>query len=100
MLRLKATSLERFMTSGRTTPALFGCVDQNGAPAGEYVVKLRGGLETGNAGLVRELLAAKLATQFGIASPSQQLSRSKRRLRNCLPKQSLLEQAAFETALG
>jgi hypothetical protein len=71
--RLKATSFERFMSRGRTTPALFSCEDQYGASVGEYVVKLRGGIEAGDAGLIRELLASKLAAYFRIASPEPAL---------------------------
>ena len=65
--RLTAIQFERFMTSGRTSPALCGCEDQSGAMVGEYVVKLRGA--AGEAGLLNELFAARLARHFGLASP-------------------------------
>ncbi len=68
-----ATQFQRFMSSGRTEPAIFGCEDEAGAWAGEFVVKLRGGLETGESGLLRELMATKLASYFGLASPEPAL---------------------------
>jgi hypothetical protein len=55
------------MKSGRTSPALCGCEDQEGTMVGEYVVKLRGAI--GESGLVNELFAAKLAVHFGLAAP-------------------------------
>ena len=65
--RLTATQFERFMTSGRTAPALCGCEDQAGTMVGEYVVKLRGSI--GESGLLNELFAARLAGHFGLPSP-------------------------------
>jgi hypothetical protein len=54
--RLTAVHFERFMTTGRTSPALCNCEDHAGAGVGEYVVKLRGGI--GEGGLLNELFAA------------------------------------------
>jgi hypothetical protein len=64
---LTAVQFTRFMTSGRTSPALCGCEDELGAAAGEYVVKLRGSVQP--RGLLNELLGSKLAVHFGISSP-------------------------------
>ncbi|HWB86964.1 MAG TPA: HipA family kinase [Bryobacteraceae bacterium] len=69
--KLTAIHFERFMTSGRTSPALCGCEDHAGKPAGEYVVKLRG--TVGATGLLNELFAAKLAGHFGLQSPEPAL---------------------------
>ena len=69
--RLKAIQFERFMTSGRTSPAMFGCDDQVGTMVGEYVVKLRGAI--GESGSLNELLAAMLAGHFGLAMPEPAL---------------------------
>ena len=55
--------------TGRTTPGVFSCEDANGNPAGEYVVKLKGNIETGNAGLLREIVGNLLAEEVGIAAP-------------------------------
>jgi hypothetical protein len=41
----------------------------NGNPVGEYVVKFRSNIETGNAGLLRELVGNLLADQLGLDSP-------------------------------
>jgi len=61
------------MGSGRTKPALFGCGDQDGNVFGEYVVKLKGGLETGVTGLSCELMASLVADELGIAAPAPAL---------------------------
>ncbi len=65
--KLVAIQFVRFMETGRTSPALFGCEDESGTVIGEYVVKLRG--TVGAAGLLKELFASKLACHFGLVSP-------------------------------
>ena len=67
--RLTATHFQRFMSSGRTSPALCGCADSSERDAGDYVVKLRGLVDNGDAGLINELLAVKLARHFRLATP-------------------------------
>jgi hypothetical protein len=62
--QLEAASYIRQMRSGRTKPCIFACEDDVGNPAGEYVVKMRGGMESGDSGLFCELLAALLAQHF------------------------------------
>jgi len=57
------------MTSGRTRPALFGCVDAAGAPAGDYVVKLVGSMDDRTRGPASELLASRLAHHLGLLCP-------------------------------
>ncbi len=69
----QAVQLHRFMGSGRTTPALCGCEDENGKLVGEFVVKLRGGLDRNVTGLAAELVATQLATYFGIPVPAPAL---------------------------
>jgi hypothetical protein len=61
------------MNSGRTSPALCGCEDEHGGSVGDYVVKLRGGLDRGKRGLVCELIGSRLAAYFGIATPDPAL---------------------------
>lgn len=61
------------MSSGRTWPALCGCEDDLGNRVGDYVVKLRGGMERGKTGLMCELLASRLAIHFGISVPDPAL---------------------------
>ncbi len=77
---LTAVRFARFMESGKTKPAIFACEDLSGAFAGEYVVKLRGGIEDRESGLLRELLAAELAEHFRIAAPQPALIRIERNL--------------------
>jgi hypothetical protein len=67
--RLRASALSRCLTSGRTRPAILLCEDANGAPAGEFVVKFRGGIDTCVAGLAYELLASVLAEELGLFTP-------------------------------
>jgi hypothetical protein len=66
---LTAIQFNKFMKSGRTSPAILGCEDESGTWAGEYVVKLRGGSGVGNSGLLREFFAAQLAQHFRIETP-------------------------------
>src|SRR5579862_96413 len=67
---LTATHLHRMMTTGRTKPGLFGCVDEVGTSAGDYIVKLNGSMETKTRGPAGELLAAHLARHFSILGPA------------------------------
>ena len=64
-----ATTFHRFLGNGRTSPAIFSC--EGGEPTGstEYVVKLRGGLERRERGLVYELYASMLGSYFGLSCP-------------------------------
>lgn len=70
---LVAAQFHRFMTAGRTSPALCGCEDDEGNRVDDFVVKLRGGLDNGQNGLLFELVASRLATHFGLASPDPAL---------------------------
>jgi len=47
---------------------LCGCED-NGISAGDFVIKLRGGVERGESGMQCELVANRLAACFGLAVP-------------------------------
>lgn len=67
--RLHAVQFIRFMSSGRTGPVLLGCEDDSGTTAGEYVVKLRAGVDRRERGLLAEFVAARLAQHFQIAMP-------------------------------
>jgi HipA-like kinase len=69
VLMLTAIVLHKMLTSGRNRPAVFGCVDQDGNPAGEFVVKLSGAMETRDRGPASELIASFLAGHFGILRP-------------------------------
>lgn len=71
--RATATQFHRFMSNGRTCPALCGCEGDEDGHTDDYVVKLRGGMDRGERGLVCELLGSRLATYFGIAVPEPAL---------------------------
>jgi len=68
---LTAVQFHRFLTSGRTSPALCACEDQAGTYVGEYVVKLQATVHT--SGLLNELVASKLANHFGLPIPDAAL---------------------------
>lgn len=68
--RLRASTYTRRMTSGRTKPAVFLCEDLDGNSAGEFVVKLRGGIDAGVVGLSCELLSSLLAAELGLRIPN------------------------------
>jgi hypothetical protein len=71
--RLIAAQFHRFMGSGRTSPVLCGCEDEGGNRLGDLVVKLRGGMDHGQTGLLCELLASRLASYFDIPVPDPAL---------------------------
>jgi len=71
--RLTAYQFHRFMSSGRTSPALCGCENDQGNRVDDYVVKLRGGLDRRERGLLCELVGSLLAAHFGIAAPKPAL---------------------------
>jgi len=67
--RVVAKTFNRFMTNGRTSPALLSCEVEDDSPT-DYVVKLAGGMELRTAGLVREAVASQLAHHLGLQRPS------------------------------
>jgi len=73
LLRVTAVTFHHFMGSGRTSPVLCGCEDDLGIASGDFVIKLRGGLDRGVTGLTCELVASRLATHFGLAVPEPAL---------------------------
>jgi hypothetical protein len=73
------------MGSGRTKPCLFACEDADGNPAGDYVVKLRGGIESAETGLFCELLAALLALHFNLAIPNPAIVQIDNRMADLVP---------------
>lgn len=66
---LTATSLQKVLLSGRTKPCIFFCEDESGEKSGEYVVKLKAGMESGVNGLAAELIASQLASFLDIPTP-------------------------------
>ena len=55
---------------GRTKPGVYTCEDSSGTIKDEYVIKLRGSIENGNAGLLFELIGNLLASKLGITVPN------------------------------
>lgn len=66
---LSATSLQRILYSGRTKPVVFFCEDETGEKNGEYVVKLKAGMDNKENGLIGELIASQLANVLDIPAP-------------------------------
>jgi len=62
-----ASTFHHFMEKGRTSPAIFSCSGTQGE--GEFVVKLRGGMEFGTGALLCELYASMLGAYFGMSCP-------------------------------
>jgi hypothetical protein len=67
--RLMAIHLHKFLSSGRSRPAVFACIDSDGNPAGDYVVKLCAAMDTGTRAAANELLASLLAEHLGLLQP-------------------------------
>jgi hypothetical protein len=66
---LNATSFQRSLSSGRTKPCLFFCENESNDINGEYVVKLKAGMENRENGLIAELIASQLANFLDIPTP-------------------------------
>jgi hypothetical protein len=67
MRSLTAVHFEKAMTSGRTRPFVLACEEADGPV--EYVVKLRGSIDTGGVGLACELVASELARFLDLSVP-------------------------------
>lgn len=66
MKHVEAVNFDRFMTNGRTSPAIMGCEDDDGEMS-PYIVKLNGSI--GIEGAIKEFAAAVLADHFHIPHP-------------------------------
>jgi hypothetical protein len=67
--QVTATTFHRFLSNGKTSPAIFSCEGSGHPGTNEYVVKLRGGLERGDRGLACELYASILGAYLGMSCP-------------------------------
>lgn len=97
---LTATRFQRFMETGRTSPALCGCVDETGKDCGEYVIKLRGAVDSREAGLVNELLAARLANRFKLATPEPAVVVIEKALADLIAREYPERKTALELSVG
>lgn len=68
--RLEAVTFHKTFSTGRTTPCVLGCQNADGSPAGEYVVKLAGGVDRGVVGLACECVSSRFAALLGIPAPA------------------------------
>jgi hypothetical protein len=77
------------MVSGRTQPGLFFCEDDNGNDYGEYVVKLKAGMESRENGLMAELISSQLSHFLDIPVPSPAIINIDPLIAEVIPDQSL-----------
>lgn len=97
---LTAKRFQRFMETGRSSPALCGCVDETGKDCGEYVVKLRGAVDSREAGLVNELLAARLANHFKLTAPEPAVVVIENELIDLIAREYSERKTALELSVG
>lgn len=70
---LQAASLQRVLGTGRTKPCIFFCEHNSPEVAGEYVVKLKAGIDSKENGLAAELIGSQLANYFDLPTPAPAL---------------------------
>ncbi|MBI4548531.1 MAG: hypothetical protein HY707_11150 [Ignavibacteriae bacterium] len=97
---LIATSYQMSLITGRTMPGVFICEDANGNSLGEYVVKLRHNIETGNAGLLREIAGNLLAEQLGLEVPEAAIVRIEPGLAKAIPEPRVAESVRGSVGLN
>jgi hypothetical protein len=95
---LTAVQFTRFMTSGRTTPALFSCEDESGAAAGEFVIKLRGSVL--QAGSLKELIGSRLASHFDLPVPQPAVIMLEQALADLIIATDQSKSAIIEESVG
>lgn len=86
-----AESYHSCFATGRTKPCVFTCVDSQGNLFGEYVVKLKGNIETGSAGLLREIIASCLAQFLGLPVPKPAIISVDPEIANIIPDPLIAE---------
>jgi hypothetical protein len=86
---LYASSYQKRMESGRTRPCIFFCEDNDGEIGGEYVVKLKAGLENWAVGSMAELMASQLALFLDIPTPEPAIIRVDPELADIIPDEEL-----------
>lgn len=86
---LTANSLQRVLQSGRTKPCIFFCEDERGEKNGEYVVKLKAGMEYKENGLIAELIASQLANILDVPTPEPAIIYVDGQLADAIPDRDL-----------
>lgn len=86
---LVAASYQISFNSGRTVPHVFTCEDLSGNNIGEYVVKMKGSIETHEAGLLREMLGNLIGYEIGISTAEPAIVRVDLELANALTNNSV-----------
>ncbi len=83
---INAISYQGILGTGRTKPCVFVCEDENNNSVGEYVVKLRANIDTGEAGLLREIVGSLLATFLNLSVPSPVIVNIDASIVNAIPE--------------
>ena len=90
---LEAVTFQRELPSGRTKPCIFSCESKNGDDAGEYVVKLKAGMDNGVKSLSAEMLGSLLADFFDMPSPKPAIINIDPTLAETIPNKRVRESA-------
>jgi len=97
---LNAASLQRVLHSGRTKPCIFFCEDTSGEKSGDYVVKLKAGMETGVDGLAAELIASQLAGFLDIPTPEPAIIELDAMIADVVPDAELAQRISKSAGLN
>lgn len=99
MRQVEASTFHRFMSTGRTNPALMSCIADDDSES-EYVVKLKASGST-IPGLLCELLASELADHFEILHPGYSIVHISAMLSQLLATRLVADKAAvFVNSVG
>lgn len=83
--RVRATAFQEELTSGATSPCVFGCESDAGVDVGEYVVKFRSTVRGGATGLLFEAVTAQLAVRLGLSTPEPAIAELSAALADATP---------------
>lgn len=95
---LEARAFQYALSSGRTKPCVFECVDPEGGNAGEYVVKFRSQVNNNAVGLLCELVASCLAKRLGLRVPDPAVVSISHKAAQAIPNREVREVA--EQSIG
>jgi hypothetical protein len=100
MRNLTAVRFEKAMTSGRTRPLVLACeeADEESDGSTEYIVKLRGSIDTGGVGLACELVASEVARYLDLSVPEPAIVEVTEEFARSVPEESSRE--ALRKSLG
>jgi hypothetical protein len=100
MRNLTAVRFEKAMISGRTRPLVLACeeADEESDGSTEYVVKLRGSIDTGGIGLACELVTSEVARFLDLPVPDPAIVEITEEFAHSVPEEASRE--ALRKSLG